>query len=996
MKRNFTIFGLTLLSLAFVSFFLVKGSRSNDEAGIPGGTIDKYKTRVELKQARVDGYGEWLNSMRANPLTGKVEEADIFAARLQMKEYYQKMNAGERGGSLLNLAWEGFGPNNVGGRTRVILIDNTNSDRMYVGGASGGIYYSNNGGLDWQPHPQNAEFSSLLVCAMAQATNGDIYFGTGEYWADYFDGSFGSYTHGFVGDGMYKATGVTGTDVPTFTQLTATIPTPGEIGSSSGATWAYVNRVVCSPLDPNIVVAATNTGLKISTDGGLVWENCEADGSALSAISDDAAFDNEGYLHAISGSLRKYYRSISPGDPATMQELGAGIPTGSIRRVLAVAPSDKNYVYVYSAKSGTFGCQGIYQSTDHGTNFTQITEEASDFFNPNGTGANARWNLCIAVNPVDPQRIYVGGQIQSWTWLGASSSWTPMTSSGYPTWYSKYIHADHHFILFHPENPEIMYFGSDGGVSRTTNASSQYPDYGTLNKGLNLYQSHGIAIGIEGEAMGGSQDNGTQYVNFDLNSALQSVEVLGGDGGKTAISRIRPEYLFASFFSVTANGQGAVLRRSVNEGSSMTSIYDCNIDGGVATCTQDGLADGGTDFVTQFVLWENYDLYKTFEAVFLGESVEYPAGSGNFYSEGDEVNYEGRDIILNKSGLSESRLYHAVKNNLWVTNGALFNSTEAPSWFKVLPGTSGTVSAIEYDNSGDIAYVGTENGRLYRVSGLLAANYQYIDVDGNPDTAPIFIAADAGITTFTYANVFPGKITGISINRDDANDIAISIGGFGVDQNVWYSDNCLDDDAAIFECLSDAGALPNIPVFDILMHVQDNDKLLIGTEFGVWSYSISGGGDWTQETGSIAGGVGPGNVPIFEISEEWIRNTECYAIYIGTHGNGYFRATNLAGAECDFTTVSSGPIQEEIIAGITLAPNPADVYTNAYVTLSEPSLMSITIVNMLGTTVANFGAANYTEGSHTIYLDVRDLNAGSYLVVFNANGNVVSRRLVVL
>jgi len=108
--------------------------------------------------------------------------------------------------------------------------------------------------------------------------------------------------------------------------------------------------------------------------------------------------------------------------------------------------------------------QGIFQSKDHGNSFVQISETASEFFNPNGTGANITWNMCIAVNPVNPERIYIGGQIQSWTWVGESGSWTTMTSAGFPAWYSKYIHADHHFILFHPTNPEIMYFGSDGGI----------------------------------------------------------------------------------------------------------------------------------------------------------------------------------------------------------------------------------------------------------------------------------------------------------------------------------------------------------------------------------------------------------------------------------------------------------------------------------------------------------------------------------------------------
>ncbi len=996
MKRNFTIYSLAFISLVFLSFFLVKGFNKNADSGFNKEFENEESQEALEEKAEVAGYREWINSLQANPLTGKVEEADVLAAHEQMREYYAKVSDGQRDGGLLNLEWETFGPSNVGGRTRVILIDKDNPDRMYTGGASGGIFYSNNGGLDWQPHPQNNEFTSMIVCAMAQAANGDIYFGTGEMWGSYFDGGFGSYTHAFVGDGMYKAPAVTGDDLPVFSQLTATIPTPGEIGSSSGAIWAYVNRVVCSPLDANTVVAATNTGLKISTDGGTTWSNCEGGGSPLAGTTDDAIFDKAGYLHAIAGPLRKYYRSTTPGDPSVLDELGEGIPTGSTRRVLTVAPSDENYVYVYSAKSGTFGLQGVYQSKDHGATFTQITETASAFFNPNGTDANATWNLCIAVSPVDPQRVYIGGQLQAWTWVGTSGSWTPMSGSFYPTYYSKYIHADQHFIVFNPANPEIMFYGSDGGISRTTNASAQYPDFGTLNKGLNFLSSHGIAVGLMGEALGGAQDNGSQYVNFDLNSELQSVEVLGGDGGKTEISRVRPEYMFGTFFATTANGSGAVLRRSVNEGASFASIYDCNIDGGISLCTQDGLADGGTDFVTPFALWENYDLYLTFANVLTGGSVEYPVGSGNFYSEGDNVTYEGRDIVLTRSGLSEARLYQAVKNNLWVTNGALFNSTEAPTWFKILPSTSGSISAIEYDNSGDVVYCGTDNGRLYRISGLLTATYAYIDVDENPDTAPIFNAADAGMVSFTYAHVFPGRITGIGINRENPDEIAISVGGFGVDQNVWYTENGLEDDLAIFDCLSDAGALPNIPAYDIIILATDADKLLLGTEFGIWSYSLSSGGDWTQENGNVAGGVGPGNVPVFEVREEWVRTTDCYAIYMGTHGNGFYRALNLAAGGCDFTTVSAGPIQEEIIAGIILTPNPGDTYTNANFNVIETTLMTISIINMTGATVLNYGTANYVEGTHTVNLDIKDLNPGIYLVVFNANGRVVSKRLVVI
>ena len=58
-----------------------------------------------------------------------------------------------------------------------------------------------------------------------------------------------------------------------------------------------------------------------------------------------------------------------------------------------------------------------------------------------------------------------------------------------------------------------------------------------MNKGYSTYQAHGVSIGFNGEAMAGSQDNGTQYVNFLGNSDLEALKVLGGDGGRGEISR---------------------------------------------------------------------------------------------------------------------------------------------------------------------------------------------------------------------------------------------------------------------------------------------------------------------------------------------------------------------------------------------------------------------------------------------------------------------------
>ncbi|MEZ5014919.1 MAG: T9SS type A sorting domain-containing protein [Chitinophagales bacterium] len=95
------------------------------------------------------------------------------------------------------------------------------------------------------------------------------------------------------------------------------------------------------------------------------------------------------------------------------------------------------------------------------------------------------------------------------------------------------------------------------------------------------------------------------------------------------------------------------------------------------------------------------------------------------------------------------------------------------------------------------------------------------------------------------------------------------------------------------------------------------------------------------------------------------------------------------------TFFMSGPIQEEIIAGVTLAPNPADTYTNVTVTLNSATNMTVSVVNMMGVTVMNYGTAYYNAGSHLVSLDIKDLSPGLYLVVCEANGQTMSKRLTV-
>ena len=71
---------------------------------------------------------------------------------------------------------------------------------MYAGGVSGGLWKSTTGGLSWSPI--NDQNDNLAVVSICQASNGDIYYGTGEGMYSPTGGGTG----GIAGQGIWKST----------------------------------------------------------------------------------------------------------------------------------------------------------------------------------------------------------------------------------------------------------------------------------------------------------------------------------------------------------------------------------------------------------------------------------------------------------------------------------------------------------------------------------------------------------------------------------------------------------------------------------------------------------------------------------------------------------------------------------------------------------------------------------------------------------------------
>ena len=593
-------FGLVLLSVVILS-------KEGD---------NQYYTPRQVANAEdgINGAAQWLHSIRANQVTGEISAEDVMKGRMQVLEAAKN----RKSSSALDLGWESMGPNNVGGRTRSFLIDQNDPNIMFAGAVSGGLFKSTNGGSSWAPVNDMQE--NLAVVSIEQAPNGDIYYGTGE--GMYYNAT-GTGTGGIAGGGMFRSTD----GGNTFTLVSSTAPQPnGE--------WRAIGKIEIDPNNSNLIYAATQRGLRVSTDGGASWESPIGFGAAL-----DMTMDSSGRVWVKQGS--SIYKS--DGTPNNFTEISTSggtipqLPRMAGRSRIAVAPQDDNYVYIIETRPQGFNdplsenFEAAYRSTDGGSTW-EIIGQRSMYLNPHSGGSQGQgtFDNAVTVDPKDKDRIFVGGvTFYEWTQTGG---WQLAASiAGANIGFSFYVHADMHNVVFHPTDPNIIYALNDGGIFRSKdNGDSWAP----ISKGYVSSQFYSIGVGLNGELMGGTQDNGTIFIdpsNFIPESGVRTpgVSFLGavrdGDGGFAELSKLNSDIRFKEM-------QYGILGRSTDGGDSYESIYDFD------RMDPTGVAGNGSNafagFVMPFLLWEKLNDPKSEDSLtFSADSLIQNFGFGG----GDSV-----------------------------------------------------------------------------------------------------------------------------------------------------------------------------------------------------------------------------------------------------------------------------------------------------------------------------------------------------------------------
>ena len=439
------------------------------------------------------------------------------------------------------------GNTNVSGRVVAIAPHPTDTNTIFVGAAHGGVWRTVDGGVNWTPLTDDEMTLATGSMAIAPSNPDIIYVGTGE--ANFSADSL-------YGQGILKST-------------------------DGGDSWTLlgqnefdrrtISKVVVHPTDPDTVYVAAargvnglagNQGVWKSIDGGVTWTNTTAGISASVPVTDlvmdatnpDALF--AGYGDVFGDTSNGLYRTTDGGtnwSPVGVGILPSGTAAGRMR--LAISSSGQTVYAAWQDPGTAFGAlAGLFQSIDGGTSWIDRTAAT-----PNYLGSQGWYDHALAVDPIDPNRIYVGG-------AGGSNSLLRSDDGG-ATWTDISVgtdgsgpHANHHALALDALGNVLN--GNDGGIWRSTNRGGLWDN---LNTNLSLTQFYDVAVHPLDEdiAYGGTQGNGT--IRFDGLAAWDHIAT--GDGGVVQVDFNTPEIVYHEF---QYSGSG-FLRRSDDSGASFNS-----------------------------------------------------------------------------------------------------------------------------------------------------------------------------------------------------------------------------------------------------------------------------------------------------------------------------------------------------------------------------------------------------------------------------------------
>lgn len=949
------------------------------------------------------GYAEYINMLKVDPATGKIDYDLVSQTRNEIIARRKLNNK-----AALGLNWTQMGPDNVGGRTRAVMVDRFNSNIVYAGGVAGGLFISTDGSESWSPVAGHEGLlgENLAVSCITQTDNGRIFFGTGSDFESALTGNlyggipndvFSGPSQGSIGNGVYEYIPSTGAVVPVITNVTA-VPNNDTLAlfSTTNAIAAYGNRLYLGTRD-GMVWADAVAGVYPtafsgwfnpieSSPGVPLIETCQdidiaSDGSMLVCFQDSV------YSSNASDALGSFNKTV-------FDRTGFRISGAS-------APNNPNVFYILRAKQDTiidvttldtiysYVLAGLDITQDKGASWDNIVPDSSQVIDPfiqsPGFIGQGFYDQAIAVDPSDWGHILVGGvHLYEWKYTAGTTpiagSWLLAATLGGPFGFG--VHADKHSISW-PSSGTI-YLGTDGGVYRSSDGGVSWDE---RNLGFNVTTFNDIAIAANGWILGGSQDNGTQLFSFGAlgeGTPYGTTMIDFGDGMDCAFANFGPGVAFTT-------SAGGFINRGMSQSSN--TFYDAELTDLVFAGYEQyhtviknweksydpNSIDSVTivfDTLNGVILSPNQPAYFAGDFIFAGDTIWYMSAQGS------QLMYINPSTILLSSPIDTIKLIDPVQNRfVFRTSMGVFFTREAGSLSTVdvewhLISYSSNVESMEFSPDGNSVFLGTTDGQIIRISGLsLATDTMGLDIRSGSFT----------ITTDTIGSGLGGVVTGLATDPNNGENMIATIGGYTTGDHVYRCINALSavSSAGTFIAIPGSGgtSLPKMPIYDAVIDYSDNDQVIIGTEWGVWTSdnAFSAGPtavQWTDESGN-----GMTHVPVFTVEQQFLRSNQSLNsgyVYLGTHGRGFYSSPDLFTAVDEYEDIASD--DNSFVSNLSVYPNPLNNVGILAFDLKENSETTIKIYNLTGTLVKSIKLGVKAKGNHKVKFDASLLSVGTYII----------------
>jgi photosystem II stability/assembly factor-like uncharacterized protein len=464
------------------------------------------------------------------------------------------------------LHFRSIGPATMSGRISDLAIYEANPAIWYVGSAHGGVWKTTSNGALFTPLFQDQGLIAIGDVAVSQINPDLVWVGTGES-NNRQSTSWGS--------GIYKSTD------------------GGKTFAMMGLPQSkHINRIVIHPTNNDVVLVASTgplfgpggeRGVYKTTDGGKSWkqvlkvdDETGANELVMSATDPNILFASTYQRRRTAccmnggGPGSALWKSIDGGETWT-KVTGTGFPTGPLGRIAvdvfrqspnivyatvegpaptaqraAAATENMNPAPAPAGRGVVAGVSGLYKSNDGGATWTKQSN----------TNARPMYFSQLRIDPVNPERIYMGGVGLH---LSVDGGRTFETDAALVT------HDDVHGIWIDPKNPDHVIIGNDGGLATSYDMSRTWQFIENVPVGL--FYHVGFDMETPYNVCGGMQDNydwcgpsasrmNRGIFNYDW------FQILGGDGF-VAIPDLRDSRII-----YTESQDGNMVRRNKVTGES--------------------------------------------------------------------------------------------------------------------------------------------------------------------------------------------------------------------------------------------------------------------------------------------------------------------------------------------------------------------------------------------------------------------------------------------